>query len=423
MVVSLYLLFEILAVIFCLHYLYGEKVRFDIAAIVLVAIDLSWMSMLYWLKWEHGFSVLIYPIIMLYSGFRFGFDIRKIIVNNILCVLLITVLQAAISVVLHLALGIQTMEDIELLAINFVLCIIMMSGIKWCNLHKVAALLQMSEKLIIASFLTIVINIACFIIISKQDGRMELTYFYIVFISIVVIIMAMVDVGRRKVKMKEFQAELKLHKLYEKSFQNLIDDIRAKQHEFDNHINTIYSQHFLYKTYDELVNAQKTYCKNVTEENRFNKILSQGNKTVLAFLYGKLTEAEKSGVKVNYKVNIGELESKLPVHKVIELLGSLLDNAIEALKGEEKLTGLELIVLENQSEIMIRVSNECGELHYSDIQNFFKKGYSGKGRDRGYGLYNVKKICDEYGVKIEANLDEQEEKRWIHFTLIINKSL
>ena len=33
--------------------------------------------------------------------------------------------------------------------------------------------------------------------------------------------------------------------------KNLIDDICAKQHEFDNHINAIYSQHFLYETYDE----------------------------------------------------------------------------------------------------------------------------------------------------------------------------
>ena len=47
-----------------------------------------------------------------------------------------------------------------------------------------------------------------------------------------------------------------VHKLYEQSFQNLIDDIRARQHEFDNHINTIYSQHYLYDTYDELVEAQ-----------------------------------------------------------------------------------------------------------------------------------------------------------------------
>jgi len=332
MVVSLYLLFEILSVIFCLHYLYGEKVRFDVISIALVLIDLCWMNMLYWMKWEHELSVFIYLVIMLYSGIRFGFDIRKIFINNILCILLITVLQATISVGLHFTLNIQSMEGIELLVINFMLCIIMILGIKRCNLHKVATLLQMSDKLIIASIVTIVINIVCFIMISKQDGRMELIYFYIVFISAAMIIMAMIDIGIRKIKMKEFQAELKLHKLYEKSFQNLIDDIRAKQHEFDNHINTIYSQHFLYHTYDDLINAQKMYCKNIIEDNRFNKILGKGNKTVLAFLYGKLSEAEKSGVKVDYSVNIEDLESKLPIHKVIELLGSLLDNAIEALK-------------------------------------------------------------------------------------------
>ena len=87
------------------------------------------------------------------------------------------------------------------------------------------------------------------------------------------------------------------------------------------------------------------------------------------------------------------------------------------------MTELELLIVENHNKIVMRVSNECGDIDYSDIHNFFKKGYSRKGSGRGYGLYNVKKICNEYGAEIEVNLENREGKRWIHFGLTMNKSL
>ena len=52
-----------------------------------------------------------------------------------------------------------------------------------------------------------------------------------------------------------------------------------------------------------------------------------------------------------------------------------------------------------------------------------KKGYSEKGENRGYGLYNVRKICEEYDVVLETAVKMEEASERLHFTLIINKSL
>lgn len=421
MVVSLYLLFEVLAVIFCLHYLYDETVRFDAPTIVLIVVELLWMNAMYQLEWNQGLSLLIYPMIMIYCGIKFGFDIKKMILNTILCLLLVAVLQTTISVVIYMLLKDGSMGKREALIINVVMFIIVWGGVKRCKIHKVAQTLQSNETIIVASVLVIVVSAVSFIANYKNENKFGELHYAILIISTILIVVAIIDIGKHKLKMKEFEAELKLHKLYEKSFQNLIDDICARQHEFDNHINTIYSQHFLHKTYEELVSAQRKYCKSIVEMNHFNKLLSKGNSIILGFLYGKLSEAEKLGIDVTYKVNIGQLENTVPVHKIVELLGNLLNNAIEELEKDTDINKLKLVMIENPYEIAINVSNECKDIGYNDISEFFKKGYSRKGENRGYGLYNVKKICDEYGAALETVLDDEEGSKWVSFMVIISK--
>ena len=71
---------------------------------------------------------------------------------------------------------------------------------------------------------------------------------------------------------------------------------------------------------------------------------------------------------------------------------------------------------------MIEISNESEAIDEKKIKEFFKKGYSEKGRNRGYGLYNVGKICEEYGIAINCKNAKRENENWIVFKLVINKS-
>ena len=80
-------------------------------------------------------------------------------------------------------------------------------------------------------------------------------------------------------------------------------------------------------------------------------------------------------------------------------------------------------MVERPELITIEVSNESEEIDYKRIQDFFKKGYSEKGKNRGYGLYNVKKICEEYGIAISCENKMIENKNWIVFGLLIKKPL
>lgn len=108
--------------------------------------------------------------------------------------------------------------------------------------------------------------------------------------------------------------------------------MRKKQHDFHNHITAIYSHHLMAKDYDTLVALQKKYCDEIMEENRYARLLSSNSPIVIAFLYSKFIEAESKGCRITYDIKVDELQCKIPDYKLIEVLGILLDNAIEPYK-------------------------------------------------------------------------------------------
>ena len=419
-IVSLGHLFEALSVVLCLHYLYGEKLRLEAVTACFVLFDVIWMSSVYYLQLGQSWSWMIYPAIVLYCVFRFGTDINSLFINNILYMAILSGIQTTIMLLCNVLLKMEELEKTGHLLINMIMFAIVAGILRKCRLKKLSDILKIREKLVVASLSVMAAGTMLFLLSYKQSEGFDGLYYAVLGVGIIVAIIAAVDIGKHRMKVREAEAELRMHRLYEASFRELIDDICAKQHEFDNHINTIYSQHHLYKTYDMLVEAQKKYCSEITVENRYNKLLSKGNPIILAFLYGKFSEIERRGIKISYRVNIGELESAVPVYKIVELLGNLLNNAADAAEGNG--TGsVGIKMLESRGRIEIEVYNESEEISLERRQKFFEKKYSEKGRNRGYGLYNVKRICNEYGIEIVCDNREIDGKNCLMFSIVIRK--
>lgn len=89
MITNVCLLLEALSIVVCLHHLYGEKFRLDIATVSLLSIDMIMMQAIDYYGLPSTFSMLFYPIIVIYCGVKFGFKIQELIVNNILNVAII----------------------------------------------------------------------------------------------------------------------------------------------------------------------------------------------------------------------------------------------------------------------------------------------------------------------------------------------
>ena len=133
-------------------------------------------------------------------------------------------------------------------------------------------------------------TLVIFVIFQYKNayGKVPIKYTVISGIMVLIIILCIHGLLYR-IKYQEKQAELEAYKTYSAAFSDLITQIRARQHEFDNHISALCNLHYICKDYDELVSEQSKYAKDVISNNRFHRLLVSGNPVIAGFLYGKLS--------------------------------------------------------------------------------------------------------------------------------------
>lgn len=410
------LLLEALSIVFCLHYLYGEKFRLDIATISFLSIGMIILTAINYLGLSKVYTMILYPIIIVYCGIRFGFQIKKMAMNIALCIMLMGLLQISIGLVLSYFLNTTNVGNLSVLITNCITVIISIFLLPLCNIKNI--LLQIRDK---GKILMITVGICIIIVLSilidyKKLGVLDAEPLIWLFVSVILMFILSGQLNKYKVKAKEIETELKMQKLYADSFKGMIDHMRLRQHEFNNHIGLLHSMHLKYHTYEELVEAQESYSNMVRKENPFYNLLKCGNSVIIGFLYGRFVEFDKAGIEITYQVSIQELEIGIPIHKIVEILGNLMNNAVEALLADGERKRLHVSVIENDG-LYIEVRNESAYIPYKEIGNFFVKNYSRKGENRGLGLYNVKQICEEYGLDISCDNVDIDGSNWITFVI------
>ncbi len=410
------LLLEVLSFIICIHYLYGEKLKLDIATISLLALDMIMMQIIDFYSLPSVISVFIYPVIAVYCSIKFGRKTKPILINMMLSVILIGGTQWIVALLISYFFDLRYFRDVELLLIGFITFAVIFCILSYTKIKSISYFLQDSEEILNYSVAICLFICLVWVVAYKKMKLIEISNTFILFVCVAIVLILSVKLIKYKIKAKEVETELRMYKLFSNSFQGLIDDIRLRQHEFKNHINAIYSQHFSYDTYEDLVNAQKNYCEILMQENRFNKLLLQGNPVIRSFLYGRFIEISRMGIEISYQVLIRELDIGIPIYKIVEILGDLLDNAVEALMENEETNKLHVDILENNN-FYLEVRNESLYVTYEMLESFFSKGYSKKGENRGLGLYNVKKICEKYKMEIAPLCIEIDGKNWLSFKI------
>ena len=193
------------------------------------------------------------------------------------------------------------------------------------------------------------------------------------------------------------------------SFNPLINDLmgklKANEHEYKNHLNTIWSIAQVTAPEDIKEKLQEYIANVVDDTEEFSMLLNVENTIIKAVLYNKGQRAEKLGVKYTYNIKSNFKDISLDDSELTVILSNLLNNAIEAtsmIKQKE----LEVFIDEDSKFYSINIKNRTEGIKIEDLSNIFKMGYSTKGEGRGYGLYNVKDIVDKYKGKIQIALDD-----------------
>lgn len=253
----------------------------------------------------------------------------------------------------------------------------------------------------------------------KSSDVLEIDIF-ILFLILMSIVFIFAQRWQKSVsELAKKEKELEITNLYNGVFEELITTIRRRQHDFHNQIEAVYSMHLTAKSLEELVDMQKEYCDNLVYENRYSKVLGCTNNSTLAgFIYTKFINAEKHGIEVDYKV-IYTGNIPISVYDLVEIIGILMDNAIEAL-AESELTKKIIFGLKDYEGLDLSIKNPVSGITNGDVEKFFQNGYTTKASGSGIGLSKIKEYQKKYKYNICASIQKTDDGDWLEIRLVEN---
>ncbi len=199
-----------------------------------------------------------------------------------------------------------------------------------------------------------------------------------------------------KVQFKQHLREKKQLIKYTSELESMYHDLSNEKHDFSNVLFSIngYIDDRNINELREYVNkiVGKDFCGN--ESTNYLTFLKHiKNPALKGIFFSKLSIATNKNIKLYINVfdeiNINTIAST----DLVRIIGVLLDNAIEASEGShDKEIYLSAEIENTHSSIVIANTYKKAP----DVEKIFKRGYSTKGKNRGIGLYNLKKTLNLY---------------------------
>ncbi|MFJ8065672.1 ATP-binding protein [Psychrobacillus sp. NPDC096426] len=180
------------------------------------------------------------------------------------------------------------------------------------------------------------------------------------------------------------------------------EGLRAQTHEYANKLYLLSGLLQLERYQDALEFIQK---ESITHQQQNQILFNQiHDANVQAILLGKLGKASEK--KITLVIDAGSYVDPLPSHievaDIVTIIGNLIDNALDAVAHQkEKRVNFSITGLGN--DIIIEVTDNGKGISDDLLESLFTMGYSSKGENRGYGLYNVKRIVESLGGTIEVS--------------------
>ena len=259
-----------------------------------------------------------------------------------------------------------------------------------------------ARKFLYRIFCVLAMLVSVYLIVDfLVSGTFDYRIFTMFLLLTVVEIWGIIDWRRNYLLMQQKESELKLYKHYIRPLEELVKEIRAKQHEFDNHVNAILNMHLTVNDYEELVARQSAYITEVIRDDDSRRYRAP------AF------------IKTEVEVKSLEIISGISEHHLIEIVGTLVDNAYEACTKE-----MNRVVMELDSEndrLVFLIKNQLQGMKLKNIHRFFEKGYSTKtDSDRhGLGLYNAKMLIGRYHGEIVVSMEKMNGADFICMKVVV----
>lgn len=409
-------LLEVIAIGLCINFMYSKQLRFGRYDVIYFLLQLLVVEGANFLKLGKSVIIVSYLIILLYQFIKFQTDLKHICINFTVFICLLVMIELISSVPL---IFLQRILSEEILVFSSTFCmtvIIVLLGWKGLLYRIFRYTLQFAWLEKVCFFCCFVGGIYL-IVIYKLDEYLRPTDYIIFCTWTILIFVIAVNWQKTKEEYRIQVMERKLERVYDEYAKELFDSVVHKQHDFDNYLQALLTQSEL--SGNESPQARQL-INEIKRDNRYNKLLASGNSLLVGFLYSKFMKAEKEKGWVTYQVRVSEMKCSLPFYRIIELLGILLDNAIEAIREYER-KNIVVHVIEDEEGISIRIENSYAFVAREEFHQWFQEGVSGKGKGRGLGLANVMKIAQDYDLVLRAYCDGHSVDNHVVFELFIEK--
>ncbi|MCU6321694.1 sensor histidine kinase [Enterobacter quasiroggenkampii] len=177
---------------------------------------------------------------------------------------------------------------------------------------------------------------------------------------------------------------------------NYVDALRAHTHEFMNKLHVILGLLHM-KRYDKL----EEYILQTAHhyQTDIGTIQSKVKSPVVAgFLLGKINRAKEAGVTLTLadESQIPDTASEEQVAVLITALGNLIENALDAMEGQQE-GEIGLLLHYQNGWLSCEVSDDGPGIDPTQLESIFTKGFSTKGDNRGVGLFLARQQIQNLG--------------------------
>lgn len=409
---------EILAIVVCLYRIYGKKIEMNWCMILFVCFSLFLEETLTVLGINQWNTIIFTGILFLFTKWYMKASWKQAALSVALVSILITVCQ--FLAVVFTVFFIRENEVLRALCVNLeVLCfgLFLLPKLKLDVLRK-RIRFRNTYVLLIGGVMG---GTVLFLLMqAKVFQKIRVDRFILLIPAVILLGIVFIKWNHSQKTVEQLEQEKDNGICMQIKYEELLKDIRMKQHAFKNHLTAILSTHYTYHTYEQLVRAQDEYANILMKETRYTNLLLIGNTILAGFLYDKCKEMEAEGICVEYQVGTKFEDVTMPVHHMVEAIGILVDNALEAAKKtSEKRVCIE--AFENEKACCFQIRNRCDYVPYGKIEQWFQMDYSSKGKNRGIGLNHVKTLCTEWNCNILCENVTIDNQNQIQFTLEMTK--
>ncbi len=179
--------------------------------------------------------------------------------------------------------------------------------------------------------------------------------------------------------------ELEYQLFYNKTLESIMNNLRRFKHNYNNMLAVI-NGYIMVKRWDELKNYMGEILQQENKDAVFNNLmlLKIKNAGLFGLITNKIQYASERGIDMKIIIDDDIGEVGIRISELCEIMGILLDNAIEA-SSESDERHLKFIIGKTNGSISFTIENSFKE--QPDVQKIYEKSYSTKGRDRGLGLW------------------------------------